>query len=147
MTVGQHKVLRSGLGLQADGDVADAVVVAGEAAQEVDAEGSGGPLHVHREAVGTGGALTADVLDLLQQVLHRQDLVLVAADGARPHAGDPLQMPPGKWAWREGGVIERVCERNGDEGSEGNRREGEKGERERRERKEREGEKRKTEDA
>ena len=97
MTVGQHKVLRSGLGLQADGDVADAVIVAGEPAQEIDAEGSGWPLHVHGKAVRSGGAFGADMLDLLQQVLHRQDLVLMAANRARPNACDPLQMPPGKW--------------------------------------------------
>lgn len=94
VAVGQHEVLRAALGLQPHGDVGDPVVEAGEAPQEVDGEGAGGPLHVHRQLVGPRRRLRPDAFDLLQQVAHRQDLVLVAADRPRPHAGDLLQVLP-----------------------------------------------------
>ncbi len=94
MAVSEHEVLRRGLGLQLDRDVGHAVVVAGEAAEEVDAEGPGGPLDVHSDGVRTGLALGPDLLDLLQQVVHRRDLVLGASDGPRPGARDLLQMLP-----------------------------------------------------
>lgn len=95
MAVCQHEVLRAAFRLQPDGDVGDAVVEAGEASQEVDGERAGGTLHVHRELVRARHRLPPDVLDLLQQVAHRQDLVLLAAHGPRAHAGDLLQVPPG----------------------------------------------------
>lgn len=92
VAVGQHEVLRAALGLQPHGDVGDPVVEAGEAPQEVNGEGPGGPLDVNRQLVGPGRRLRTDAFDLLQQVAHRQDLVLEAADGPRPHAGDLLQV-------------------------------------------------------
>ena len=97
VAVGQHEMRRPGLGLQLDGHVGDAVVEAGEAPEEVDGEGAGGPLHVHAEAVGVPRRrhLRLDVLDLLQQVGHRQHLVLRASHRPRAHAGDAFQVPPG----------------------------------------------------
>lgn len=71
VAVGQHQVLRSGLGLQSDGDVGDAVIETCEAPEEVDGERAGGPLHVHCELVRPCCGLDPDVLDLLQQVAHR----------------------------------------------------------------------------
>lgn len=95
MAVGEHEVPRSALGLQPDRNIGDAVVEAGEASQEVDGEGAGGALDVHGQLMGPGRRLHLNVLDLLQQVAHGQDLVLLAAHGPGPHAGDPLQVSPG----------------------------------------------------
>lgn len=94
MAVGEHEVLRAGLGFESDGDVGDAGIDACEAAEEVDAEGAGGPLHLQSDGVRPGSALGPDLLHLIQQVLHRHDLVLWAPDGPRPHTRDPLQMLP-----------------------------------------------------
>lgn len=92
VAVGQHEVLGAALGLQPHGDVGDPVIEAGEAAQEVDGEGAGGPLDVHRQLVGPRRRLSTDAFNLLQQVADRQDFVLVAADRPRPNAGDLLQV-------------------------------------------------------
>lgn len=94
VAVGEHEVLCAGPGFESDGDVGDAGVDAGEAAEEVDAEGAGGPLHLHSDGVGPGSARGPDLLHLIQQILHRLDLVLRAPHGPRPHACDPLQMLP-----------------------------------------------------
>ncbi len=94
MAVSEHEVLRGRLGLEFDRDVGHTVVIAGEAAEEVDAEGSGGPLDVHSDGVRTGLALSPDLLDLVQQVVHRRDLVLWTSDGPRPDTRDLLQMLP-----------------------------------------------------
>ena len=85
------------LGLQPDGDVGDAVVEAGEAPEEVDGEGAGGTLHICRELVGARCRLDPDFLDLLQQVAHGQDLVLMTAHRPRAHAGDLLQVHSRSW--------------------------------------------------
>lgn len=106
VAVGQHQVLRSALGLQPDRNVGDPVVEAGEAPQEVDGEGPGGALDVHGQLMGARRRLLLNALDLLQQVAHRQDLVLLAAHGPGSHAGDPLQMSPG---------VGETKEREGDE--------------------------------
>lgn len=95
MAVGQHQVLSSALGLQPDRNIGDPVVEAGEAPEEVDGEGPGGALDVHGQLVGARCRLLLNVLDLLQQVAHRQDLVLLAAHGPGSHTGDPLQMSSG----------------------------------------------------
>lgn len=95
VAVGEHEVLRAALWLQPDHDVGDAVIEAGEAPKEVDGEGPGGALHVHRQLMGARRRLGPDLLDLLQQVAHRQDLVLLAAHGPGAHAGDLLQVAPG----------------------------------------------------
>lgn len=95
VAVGEHEVLRAALRLQPDRDVGDAVVEAGEAPEEVDGEGPGGALHVHRQLVGARRRLSPDLLDLLQQVAHGQDFVLLAAHGPGAHAGDLLQVAPG----------------------------------------------------
>lgn len=95
MAVGEHEVLRSSLWLQPDRNVGDAVVEAGEAAEKVDGEGPGGALHVHRQLMGARRRLDPDMLDLLQQVAHRQDFVLLAAHRPGAHAGDALQVAPG----------------------------------------------------
>lgn len=92
VAVGQHEVLGTALGLQPHRDVGDPVIEAGEAPQEVDGEGASGPLDVHRQLVGPRCRLHTDAFDLLQQVLHRQDLVLVAANRPWPHTGDLLQV-------------------------------------------------------
>lgn len=85
-------MLRAALGLEPDDDVGDPIIEAGEAPEEVDGEGSGGTLDVDRQLVGPRCRLQPDVFDLLQQVAHRQDLVLMAAHRPRAHAGDLLQM-------------------------------------------------------
>lgn len=95
VAVGEHEVLRAALGLQPDRNVGDAVVEAGEAPEKVDGEGPGGALHVHRQLVGARRRLSPDLLDLLQQVAHGQDFVLLAAHGPGAHAGDLLQVAPG----------------------------------------------------
>lgn len=95
VAVGEHEVLRSALWLQPDHNVGDAVIEAGEAPKKVDGEGPGGALHVHRQLMGARRRLSPDLLDLLQQVAHCQDLVLLAAHGPRAHAGDLLQVAPG----------------------------------------------------
>ena len=53
VAVGQHEVLSPSLGLQADSDVADPIVVGGEPSQEVNAEGACGSLDVHSDRVGS----------------------------------------------------------------------------------------------
>lgn len=95
VAVGEHEVLCSSLRLQPDRDISDTVIEAGEASEEVDGEGAGGALDVHRQLMGPRCRLHLNVLDLLQQVAHRQHFVLLAAHGPGPHAGDPLQMSPG----------------------------------------------------
>lgn len=95
VAVGEHEVLRSALWLQPDRNVGDAVIEAGEAAEKVDGEGPGGALHVHRQLVGARRRLNPDMLDLLQQVAHRQDFVLLAAHRPGADAGDLLQVAPG----------------------------------------------------
>lgn len=95
MAVGEHEVLRSPLRLQPDRDVGDAVVEAGEAPEKVDGEGAGGALDVHRQLMGARRRLSPDVLYLLQQVAHRQHLVLLAAHGPGADAGDLFQVLPG----------------------------------------------------
>lgn len=92
VAVGQHEVLSSTLGLQTHGDVGDPVVVAGKTPQEVDGEAASWPLDIHRQLVGPCCRLRSDAFNLLQQVLHRQNLVLSAADRPRPHTGDLLQV-------------------------------------------------------
>lgn len=95
VAVGEHEVPRSALGLQPDGNIGDTVIEAGEASQKVDGEGAGGALDVHSQLMGPGCCLRLNVLDLLQQVAHGQDFVLLAAHGPGPHAGDALQVSPG----------------------------------------------------
>lgn len=92
MTVGQHEVLCATLRLQLDSNVRDLVIVAGEATQEVDAEGAGGPLHVHSNGVGAGLALLPDVLYLSQQVTHGDHLILHTSHWSRTHTGDAFQV-------------------------------------------------------
>lgn len=95
MAVGEHEVLSSTLRLQPDRDVGDTVVEAGEAPKEVDGEGPGGALDVHRQLMGARCRLGPDVLYLLQQVVHGQDFILRAAHGPGADAGDLLQVLPG----------------------------------------------------
>lgn len=85
-------MLRPTLRLQPDSNVGDAVIEAGEAAQKVDGEGAGGTLHIHRQLMGARRRLNPDSLDLLQQVAHCQDLILLAAHWAGADAGDLLQV-------------------------------------------------------
>lgn len=95
VAVGEHEVLRAALWLQPDHNVGDAVIEAGEAPKKVNGEGPGGALHVHRQLMGARRRLTPDVLDLLQQVAHCQDFILLAAHGPGADAGDLLQVAPG----------------------------------------------------
>lgn len=92
MAVGKHEVLGAAFGLQPHSDVGDTVVEAGKAPQEVDGEGASGPLDIYRQLVGPCCRLCTDAFNLLQQVLHRQNLVLVAANRPWPHTGDLLQV-------------------------------------------------------
>lgn len=92
VAVGEHEVLGATFGLQLHCDVSDAVVETCEPSEKVDGERSGGTLHVHSDPVRPRRRPHSDVLDLLQQVAHRQDLVLPAADGPRADAGDLFQV-------------------------------------------------------
>lgn len=95
VAVGQHEMLRATFGLQAHHDVGDTVIEAGEAAEEVDGEGAGGPLHIHAKLkMRAHLSHRADFFDLLQQVVHRQHFILVAADRPRSHADDAFQVLP-----------------------------------------------------
>lgn len=86
-------MLRTTFGLQPDGDVGDTVIEAGEASKKVDGERAGGTLHVHCELMGACCGLDPDVLNLLQQVAHCQDFILLTAHWPRTDAGDLLQVP------------------------------------------------------
>lgn len=91
VAVSEHEVLRAGLGLESDGDVGQAVVAADPA---VDSEGAAGPLDVHCDGVRASFTLRPDLRDLIQQEVHREDLVLWASHGPRPDSGDLIQMHP-----------------------------------------------------
>lgn len=86
-------MFRATFGLQPDSNVGDMVIEAGEASEKVNGERAGGTLDIHRELMGTRRRLRLDVLDLLQQVAHCEDLVLRAAHWSRANAGDLLQVP------------------------------------------------------
>jgi len=86
-------MLRSTFGLEPDGNVGDTVVEAGEASEKVDGESAGGTLHIYGDLVVARCGFHPDVLNLLQQIAHRQDFVLRAAHRTRPDAGDLLQVP------------------------------------------------------
>lgn len=85
-------MLRPGFRLQPDSNVGDTVIEAGEASQKVNGESAGGTLHIYRDFMGARCGLNPDFLDLLQQVAHCQDFVLMAAHWPRAHAGDLLQV-------------------------------------------------------
>lgn len=86
-------MLRPAFRLQPDGDVGDTVIEAGEASEKVNGERAGGTLHVHRELMGSRCGVSPDLLNLLQQVAHCQDFILLAAHRPRADAGDLLQVP------------------------------------------------------
>jgi len=93
VAVGEHQVLAATLGLQPDGDVGDTVIKAGESSKKVNGERARWTLHVYRELMSAGCRLHSDALYLLQQVTHRQDLILLTAHWPRANAGDLLQVP------------------------------------------------------
>lgn len=92
MAVGQDEVLRPGSGFETYSDVGHLVVAAGEAAQKVDAESAAVSVRLHRDGVGSGGALGLNALHLLQQEVHGEHVVLYTAGRAGPDDGDALQV-------------------------------------------------------
>lgn len=96
VTIGQHEMFGPTFRFQFDSDVGDLVIVAGEAAQKIDAEGAGGTLDVHRDRVVAQRALCPDALHLTQKVVHRLHLILQAAHGPRTQTGDVVQVLPGE---------------------------------------------------
>lgn len=94
MAVGEHEVLRATLGLQPNGNVGDVIIEASEASEEINGEGPSGTLNINRELMRACGGLDLDVLDLLQQVSHCQDLILLAAHRPRASTSNLLQVLP-----------------------------------------------------
>lgn len=86
-------MLRATFRLQPDSNVGDTIIEAGEASKKVNGERAGGALHIYRELMGACCGLKPDALNLLQQVAHCQDFILLAAHWPRADAGDLLQVP------------------------------------------------------
>lgn len=94
VAVGEHEMLAATFGLQLDDNISDVVVEARETTEKVDGERAGGSLHVYSDLMRPRRRPRSDVLYLLQQVTHRQDLVLLAPHRPGADAGDLLQVPP-----------------------------------------------------
>lgn len=94
MAVSQYEVLSSASGFETYYDVSDLIVAARESAEEVDAKRAAVFVHLHRDGVRPLDALASYPLHLLQQEVHRHDVILGTACGSRPHTGDALQVLP-----------------------------------------------------
>ncbi len=110
MAVSEHEVLGPTLRLQPDGNIGDSIIEAGEASEEVNGERPGGTLHVHCELMRARCRLHPNVLDLLQQVAHCKDFILLAAHRPRADTRDLLQVPPRLWRERREYLMLLNCE-------------------------------------
>lgn len=101
VAVSEHEMLCTTLGLKPDSDVGDTVIEAGEASEKINGERTGGMLHVHCELMWACCGLHPDVLNLLQQIAHGEDFILLTAHWPRANAGDLLQMSSRLWENRK----------------------------------------------
>lgn len=92
MAVSEHEMLCTTLGLKPDSNVGDMVIEAGEASKKVNGERAGGTLHIHCELMWACCGFHPDVLNLLQQITHGEDFILLTAHWPRANAGDLLQV-------------------------------------------------------